>query len=260
MLPICRGFLHIAKPYCKATSPQILYHMVDNISLHKLHVTWVKVPTWLITNFKNISNLLSWYAIILMWILVWWWCILLILPDTACIACNLRRCNKGVPFSNKCSYQQYHCRWTMLLSTCLSVLWPPCKKFTTSCDHCYRHYLIAENFWGRKLPQIFRFVAIHEGFLCEIWVCGIFWQHQWAISESLLWKSYFSPICESFFLWKFPAIHTYQLDPVLLRAFCLTLAIKEFRCYEPYVEWLLTHTEWLPGVQLRYSVPPVQYI
>ena len=106
------------------------------------------------------------------------------------------------------------------------------------------------------------FVAIHKGFLCKIWGHGIFWQHQWAIRGSFAVKILFSTN-----LWKFPTIQywdTYQLDPVLLRASCLTLAIKEFKFMSHMLSgcWyiLTAHTERLPGVQLRHSVPPVQYV
>ena len=49
--------------------------------------------------------------------------------------------------------------------------------------HASLRYCIAGNFWGRKLSGILRFC---ESFLCEIWACGIFWQHQRAICESFL--------------------------------------------------------------------------
>ena len=38
------------------------------------------------------------------------------------------------------------------------------------------------------------------------------------------------------------------------------LEINEFRCYEATPNGVLTaHTEWLPDVRLRHSVPSVQY-
>ena len=60
--------------------------------------------------------------------------------------------------------------------------------------------LIVGNFWGKKNFRKFcGFVAIRESFLCEIWDVAFFGVAQasnlWKLSP---WKSYFSPIRESF--------------------------------------------------------------
>ena len=72
-------------------------------------------------------------------------------------------------------------------------------------------YRTAGNFWGRKLLQISRFVAIRETFLHKIWGVVPFGTAQARNPRK------FSPrkslICESFFPWKFPTIRYVQGKP-----------------------------------------------
>ena len=69
-------------------------------------------------------------------------------------------------------------------------------------------YRIAGNFRGRKLSRKFRgFVAMHESFLRKIWGVAFFGAEQASNPQKFsLWKSYFSPIRESFLPQKFPTI------------------------------------------------------
>ena len=68
-------------------------------------------------------------------------------------------------------------------------------------------YRIAETFEGENFREFRGFVAIHESFLREIWGMVSFGaakaSNPWKFS---LWKTYFSPIHESFLPQKFPAI------------------------------------------------------
>ena len=57
---------------------------------------------------------------------------------------------------------------------------------------CFITSLTAVNFQGRKLLQIWGFVAICESILRKIWGCGIFLWHQRTIRKSFLCKNLFS--------------------------------------------------------------------
>ena len=68
-------------------------------------------------------------------------------------------------------------------------------------------YLYNGNFRGRKLLGYF---------LCETWECGTFGAAKASNLQSFSpRKSYFSPICESFLPWKFPAMQYYSTVPIL---------------------------------------------
>ena len=71
-------------------------------------------------------------------------------------------------------------------------------------------YCIAGNFRGRKLLQISRFVAIRETFLHEIWGVVPFGTAQACNPRKFSPRK--SPIRESFFPWKFPAIRYVEIE------------------------------------------------
>ena len=55
--------------------------------------------------------------------------------------------------------------------------------------------------------------------------------------------------------------HFHTAGLIVLRVSCLTLEINEFRCYRYEVKIEESErVKWLPGVQLKLSVPLVQYI
>ena len=99
------------------------------------------------------------------------------------------------------------------------------------------------------------FVAIRKSFLHEIWGHGILWCG--TNEQSAPRKSYFSPICESFLPWKFPAIRYCTWTNK-----CESMLYPQFQC--PETDRFLSGTapkelvDYIWGTWLHSKFPIVQ--